>query len=82
MFVMKTGVCQRPPLQWPQEVLAAAVCFPYVLTLQAHGLSAYSMVDQQHKQTLGISGAKGLLATSGKAVVAVPRCSRQARLAQ
>lgn len=72
MFVMKTGICQRPPLQWPQEVLAAAVCFPYVLTLQAHGLSAYSMVDQQHKQTLSIGGAKGLLATSGRTDVAVP----------
>lgn len=59
-------------MQWPQEVLAAAVCFPYVLTLQAHGLSAYSMVDQQHKQTLSIGGAKGLLATSGKTVVAAP----------
>lgn len=66
MFVMKTGICQRPPLQWPQEVLAAAVCFPYILTLQAHGLSAYSMVDQQHKQTLSLGGAKGLLATSGE----------------
>lgn len=65
MFVMKTGICQRPPLQWPQEVLAAAVCFPYILTLQPHGLSVYSMVDQRHKQTVSLSGAKGLLSTSG-----------------
>ncbi|XP_068195723.1 transforming growth factor-beta receptor-associated protein 1 [Antennarius striatus] len=61
MFVMKTGVCQRPPLQWPQEVLAAGICFPYILTLQSQLLSVYSMVDQQHKQTVSLSGAKGLL---------------------
>lgn len=66
MFVMKTGICQRPPLQWPQEVLAASVCFPYILTLQPQVLSVYSMVDQQRKQIVGLSGAKGLLATSGK----------------
>lgn len=66
MFVMKTGICQRPPLQWPQEVTAAGVCFPYILTLQPQVLSVYSMVDQQHKQTVSLSGAKGLLSTSGK----------------
>uniref|UniRef100_A0A3Q4B3Q5 CNH domain-containing protein n=1 Tax=Mola mola TaxID=94237 RepID=A0A3Q4B3Q5_MOLML len=58
MFVMKTGICQRPPLQWPQGVLGAAVCFPYILTLQPQMLSVYSMVDQQHKQTVSLSGAK------------------------
>ncbi|XP_026161773.1 transforming growth factor-beta receptor-associated protein 1 isoform X1 [Mastacembelus armatus] len=66
MFVMKTGICQRPPLQWPQEVLAAGVCFPYILTLQPQVLSVYSMLDQQHKQTVSLSGAKGLLSTPGK----------------
>ncbi|XP_047466279.1 transforming growth factor-beta receptor-associated protein 1 isoform X2 [Mugil cephalus] len=63
MFVMKTGICRRPPLQWPQEVLAAGVCFPYVLTLQPQMLSVYSMLDQQCKQTVSIIGAKGLLST-------------------
>lgn len=66
MFVMKTGICQRPPLQWPQEVLAVGVCLPYILTLQPQVLSVYSMLDQQHKQTLSVSGAKGLVSTSGK----------------
>uniref|UniRef100_A0A3P8T7D0 Si:ch211-266g18.9 n=1 Tax=Amphiprion percula TaxID=161767 RepID=A0A3P8T7D0_AMPPE len=64
MFVMKTGICQRPPLQWPQEVLAAGVCFPYILTLQPQMLSVCSMLDQQHKQTVSLSGAKGLISTS------------------
>lgn len=66
MFVMKIGICQRPPLQWPQEVLAAGVCFPYILTLQPQVLSVYSILDQKHKQTVSLSGAKGLLSTSGK----------------
>ncbi|XP_071354087.1 transforming growth factor-beta receptor-associated protein 1 [Trachinotus anak] len=60
MFVMKTGICQRPPLQWPLEVLAAGVCFPYILTLQPQVLSVYSMLDQQRKQTVSLHGAKGL----------------------
>ncbi|KAI3367597.1 hypothetical protein L3Q82_026440 [Scortum barcoo] len=73
MFVMKTGICQRPPLQWPQEVLAAGVCFPYILTLQPQVLSVYSMVDQQRKQTVSLSGAKGLLSTSDGVLVFTER---------
>ncbi|XP_029316686.1 LOW QUALITY PROTEIN: transforming growth factor-beta receptor-associated protein 1 [Cottoperca gobio] len=73
MFVMKTGICQRPPLQWPQEVLAARVCFPYILTLQPQVLSVYSMVDQQRKQTVSLSGAKGLLSTSDGVLVFTER---------
>ncbi|XP_068436932.1 transforming growth factor-beta receptor-associated protein 1 [Clinocottus analis] len=73
MFVMKTGICQRPPLQWPQEVLAAGVCFPYILTLQPQVLSVYSAVDQQCKQTVSLSGAKGLLSTSDGVLVFTER---------
>uniref|UniRef100_A0A8P4K207 Si:ch211-266g18.9 n=1 Tax=Dicentrarchus labrax TaxID=13489 RepID=A0A8P4K207_DICLA len=73
MFVMKTGICQRPPLQWPQEVLAAGVCFPYILTLQPQVLSVYSMVDQQCKQTVSLSGAKGLLSISDGVLVFTER---------
>ncbi|XP_067099420.1 transforming growth factor-beta receptor-associated protein 1 [Osmerus mordax] len=63
MFVMSTGVCQRPPLQWPEGVLAAGVCFPYVLTLLPQALHVYSLVDQQLKETVCLLGAKGLLPT-------------------
>lgn len=63
---METGICQRPPLQWPQEVLAAGICFPYILALQPQALSVYSMLDQQHKQTVRLSGAKGLLSIPGE----------------
>uniref|UniRef100_A0A673CRG6 Si:ch211-266g18.9 n=1 Tax=Sphaeramia orbicularis TaxID=375764 RepID=A0A673CRG6_9TELE len=73
LFVMKTGICQRPPLQWPQEVLAAGVCFPYILTLQPQVLSVYSMLDQQRKHTVSLSGAKGLLSTSDGVLVFTER---------
>ncbi|XP_031166128.1 transforming growth factor-beta receptor-associated protein 1 isoform X2 [Sander lucioperca] len=73
MFVMKTGICQRPPLQWPQEVLAAGVCFPYILTIEPQVLSVYSMVDQQIKQIVSLSGAKGLLSTSDGVLVFTER---------
>ncbi|XP_020494335.3 transforming growth factor-beta receptor-associated protein 1 [Labrus bergylta] len=73
MFVMKTGICQRPPLQWPQEVLAARVCFPYILTLQPQVLSVYSVLDQQHKQTVSLRGAKGLHSTSDGVLVFTER---------
>ncbi|XP_059908656.1 transforming growth factor-beta receptor-associated protein 1 [Gadus macrocephalus] len=61
MFVMSTGTCQRPPLPWPREVLAAAVCFPYVLALQPRGLSVYSLLDHTLKQTVALDGARGLV---------------------
>ena len=64
---MSTGVCQRPPLQWPEGVLAAGVCFPYVLTLLPQALHVYSLVDQQLKETVCLLGAKGLLPTKGTA---------------
>ncbi|KAF3701063.1 Transforming growth factor-beta receptor-associated protein 1 [Channa argus] len=73
MFVMKTGVCQRPPLQWPLEVLAAGICFPYILALQPQVLSVYSMLDQQHKQTVSLSGAKGIFSTPDGVLVFTER---------
>ncbi|XP_054653230.1 transforming growth factor-beta receptor-associated protein 1 [Dunckerocampus dactyliophorus] len=74
MFVMKTGVCQRPPLQWPEEVLAVAVCFPYILSLQPRALCIYSALDQQLKQTLvSLSGAQALHATADGALVCTDR---------
>lgn len=73
MFVMKTGVCQRPPLQWPEDVLAAGVCFPYIFTLQPQVLSVYSLLDQQCKQSVSLSGAIGLVSTSDGALVFTDR---------
>ncbi|KAM8833354.1 transforming growth factor-beta receptor-associated protein 1 [Synchiropus picturatus] len=63
--VMRTGICQRPPLQWPADLLAVGVCFPYILTLQPRAVAVYSLLDQQHKQTVSLSKATGLSSTSG-----------------
>ncbi|XP_056152463.1 transforming growth factor-beta receptor-associated protein 1 [Lampris incognitus] len=69
MFVMTTGISQRPPLQWPAVVLSAAVCFPYILVLQSQALSVYSMLDQQLKQTMSLDGASGLVPATDGALV-------------
>ncbi|KAJ3613348.1 hypothetical protein NHX12_019598, partial [Muraenolepis orangiensis] len=61
MFVLSSGTCQRPPMPWPQEVQAAAVCLPYVLALQPRGLSVYSLLDHTLKQTVALDGARGLV---------------------
>uniref|UniRef100_A0A665WRN6 Si:ch211-266g18.9 n=1 Tax=Echeneis naucrates TaxID=173247 RepID=A0A665WRN6_ECHNA len=73
MFVMRTGICQRPPLQWPVDVLAAGACFPYIVCLQPQRLSVYSMLDQQCKQTVSLHGAKGLLSTPDGVLVFTER---------
>lgn len=65
MFVMKNGICQRPPVQWSEELLAAVVCYPYILALQPQALYIYSMVDQHLKQTVPLLRARGLLSTTG-----------------
>ncbi|XP_035609634.1 transforming growth factor-beta receptor-associated protein 1 [Oncorhynchus keta] len=64
MFVMKNGICQRPPVQWSEELLAAVVCYPYILALQPQALYVYSMVDQRLKQTVPLLRARGLLSTT------------------
>ena len=65
MFVMSMGTCQRPPMPWPQEVLAAAVSYPYVVALQPRGLSVYSLLDHTLKQTVALDGARGLVPGPG-----------------
>ncbi|XP_026886661.2 transforming growth factor-beta receptor-associated protein 1 isoform X1 [Electrophorus electricus] len=64
MFVMQNGISQRPPVQWPEGVLDAAVQYPYLLALQSQTLHIYSMLDQQLKQTISIQRGKALLSTS------------------
>nr|XP_023694938.1 transforming growth factor-beta receptor-associated protein 1-like isoform X1 [Paramormyrops kingsleyae] len=64
IFVNSHGISQRPPLQWSQGVLAAAVYPPYVLALQSEGLLIYSMLDQHLKQTVPLHKAIGLLCTT------------------
>ncbi|XP_028839131.1 transforming growth factor-beta receptor-associated protein 1 [Denticeps clupeoides] len=63
MFVTNDGTSRRPPVQWPEGVLDAAVHFPYVLTLQSQAVHVYSMVDQKLKQVISVSRAAELLST-------------------
>uniref|UniRef100_A0A3B4AF46 CNH domain-containing protein n=1 Tax=Periophthalmus magnuspinnatus TaxID=409849 RepID=A0A3B4AF46_9GOBI len=73
LFVLASGVCQRPPLHWSPEVLAACMCPPYALSLQACELVVYSLLDQQCKQTVSVRGALGMVPTTDGAVVFTDR---------
>ncbi|KAG7327970.1 hypothetical protein KOW79_007914 [Hemibagrus wyckioides] len=64
MFVLKSGISQRPPVPWPDGVLDAVVNFPYVLVLQSKSLHVYSMLDQQLKQTVFLNSCKSLLSST------------------
>ncbi|XP_072314177.1 transforming growth factor-beta receptor-associated protein 1 isoform X2 [Eucyclogobius newberryi] len=73
LFVTASGVCQRPPLHWPPGVLAARAFPPFALSLQAHELAVYSLLDQQCKQTVRVSGALGLAPAADGAVLFTDR---------
>ncbi|XP_069052414.1 transforming growth factor-beta receptor-associated protein 1 isoform X2 [Lepisosteus oculatus] len=63
MFVTKSGISQRPPVKWTENLLAAAVHFPYIVTLESEALRVHSILDQQQKQTLPLHKGRGLLST-------------------
>ncbi|KAI5610824.1 transforming growth factor-beta receptor-associated protein 1-like, partial [Silurus asotus] len=73
MFVMNSGISQRPPVPFPDGVLDAVVHFPYVLVLQSKAIQAYSMLDQQLKQTVLLNSAKSLLSTTDAVFVVEER---------
>ncbi|XP_023667162.2 transforming growth factor-beta receptor-associated protein 1 homolog [Paramormyrops kingsleyae] len=52
MFATAEGISQRAPVSWSESVIAAAVCFPYVVALDQGFITVHSMLDQQLKQTL------------------------------
>lgn len=52
MFATVAGISQRAPVHWSENVLGAAVCFPYVIALDQEFITVHSMLDQQQKQTL------------------------------
>lgn len=52
MFANAEGTSQRAPVSWSESVIAAAVCFPYVVALDENFITIHSMLDQQLKQTL------------------------------
>lgn len=52
MFATVAGISQRAPVRWSENVIGAAVCFPYVVALDDEFITVHSMLDQQQKQTL------------------------------
>lgn len=52
MFANAEGISQRAPVKWSENVIGAAVCFPYVVALDEGFVTVHSMLDQQLKQTL------------------------------
>lgn len=52
MFATVDGISQRAPVHWSENVIGAALCFPYVVALDDEFITVHSMLDQQQKQTL------------------------------
>lgn len=52
MFANAEGISQRAPVRWSENVIGAAVSFPYVVALDENFITIHSMLDQQLKQTL------------------------------
>ncbi|XP_063314706.1 transforming growth factor-beta receptor-associated protein 1 [Pelobates fuscus] len=52
MFATVAGISQRAPVRWSENVIGAAVSFPYVLVLDEEFIMVHSILDQQQKQTM------------------------------
>ncbi|XP_061597424.1 transforming growth factor-beta receptor-associated protein 1 homolog isoform X1 [Cololabis saira] len=70
MFANAEGVSQRAPVNWSECVIAAAVCFPYVVALDENFITIHSMLDQQLKQTLSFRDGHILQDFEGKVMLA------------
>uniref|UniRef100_A0A3Q2QIJ4 Transforming growth factor, beta receptor associated protein 1 n=1 Tax=Fundulus heteroclitus TaxID=8078 RepID=A0A3Q2QIJ4_FUNHE len=70
MFANAEGASQRAPVSWSEGVIAAAVCFPYVVALDENFVTIHSMLDQQLKQTLSFRDGHVLQDFEGKVMLA------------
>ncbi|KAM8877592.1 transforming growth factor-beta receptor-associated protein 1 homolog isoform 1-T2 [Synchiropus picturatus] len=70
MFANAEGASQRAPVNWSEQVIGAAVCFPYVVALDENFITIHSMLDQQLKQTLSFRDGHILQDFEGKVVLA------------
>ncbi|KAL4656550.1 transforming growth factor-beta receptor-associated protein 1 [Arapaima gigas] len=70
MFATAEGISQRAPVKWSENVIGAAVCFPYVVALDDGFVTVHSMLDQQLKQTLAFRDGHFLQDFEGKVVLA------------
>ncbi|XP_034613929.1 transforming growth factor-beta receptor-associated protein 1 [Trachemys scripta elegans] len=70
MFATVDGISQRAPVHWSENVIGAALCFPYVVALDNEFITVHSMLDQQLKQTLPFKEGHILQDFEGKVIVA------------
>ncbi|KAM8976352.1 transforming growth factor-beta receptor-associated protein 1 [Pelodytes ibericus] len=70
MFATVAGISQRAPVRWSENVIGAAVSFPYVLALDEEFITIHSMLDQQQKQTLPFKEGVILQDFEGRVIVA------------
>ncbi|KAM8821907.1 transforming growth factor-beta receptor-associated protein 1 [Eudromia elegans] len=70
MFATVDGISQRAPVHWSENVIGAALCFPYVVALDEEFITVHSMLDQQQKQTLPFKEGHILQDFEGRVIVA------------
>ncbi|XP_070654491.1 transforming growth factor-beta receptor-associated protein 1 isoform X1 [Bos indicus] len=73
MFATVAGISQRAPVRWSENVIGAAVCFPYVVALDDEFITVHSMLDQQQKQTLPFKEGHILQDFEGRVIVATSK---------
>ncbi|XP_054977969.1 transforming growth factor-beta receptor-associated protein 1 [Sorex araneus] len=69
MFATVAGISQRAPVRWSENVIGAAICFPYVIALDDEFITVHSMLDQQQKQTLPFKEGHILQDFEGRVIV-------------
>ncbi|CAL4122719.1 unnamed protein product, partial [Meganyctiphanes norvegica] len=74
MFVTSAGISERPPIQWSDGVSAVSYYHPYILTINNQFIRVYSLIDQQHKQTINFSGGVLLGNFDGQVYIAGNSC--------
>ncbi|XP_053311093.1 transforming growth factor-beta receptor-associated protein 1 [Spea bombifrons] len=70
MFATVAGISQRAPVRWSENVIGAAVSFPYVLALDEEFITVHSILDQKQKQTLPLKDGVILQDFEGRVIVA------------
>uniref|UniRef100_F7CRS3 Transforming growth factor beta receptor associated protein 1 n=1 Tax=Equus caballus TaxID=9796 RepID=F7CRS3_HORSE len=73
MFATVAGISQRAPVHWSENVVGAAICFPYVIALDDEFITVHSMLDQQQKQTLPFKEGHILQDFEGRVIVATSK---------
>lgn len=60
-------------MHWSENVIGAAICFPYVIALDDEFITVHSMLDQQQKQTLPFKEGHILQDFEGRVIVATSK---------